>query len=244
MFDQVIMDAARDHALQEWPNEAVGIVVANRYRRLFNISDDIKNKARWDPKEIAGAYATGQLQAMIHSHPNGQASPSHVDMVMQTIASVPWGVVVLKEFDKDGVLTPAYSESFFWGDGVTIIPFVGRTFRHGVHDCYGLIRDWYNVQRGIILTNYPREDGWWEPKGEGNILDDQFVKEGFIKLDDFNEVDIGDILLFQVDAAVTNHCSVYLGEGLMLHHIYGRLSTEVPAIRYRAALRHVLRYGK
>jgi len=42
------------------------------------------------------------------------------------------------------------------------------------------------------------------------------------------EVQIGDVIVMQVKAEEPNHAAVYLGDGIMLHHMYGQLSNRVP----------------
>ena len=37
---------------------------------------------------------------------------------------------------------PLY-DVFWWGDKLPRAPLIGRGFRHGIHDCYSLIRDYY-----------------------------------------------------------------------------------------------------
>ena len=37
-------------------------------------------------------------------------------------------------------------------------------------------------------------------------------------------IQTGDIILMQVKADEVNHAAVYLGDGVMLHHLYNRLS--------------------
>ena len=63
------------------------------------------------------------------------------------------------------------------------------------------------------------EDDWWE-KGF-NYFDDLFESYGFTEVD---SPKIGDALIFKVFSNVPNHCGVYIGEDMFLHHAVNRLS--------------------
>jgi cell wall-associated NlpC family hydrolase len=54
----------------------------------------------------------------------------------------------------------------------------------------------------------------------------------------------GDCFLMQVASPVPNHAAVYLGDGLILHHLQGRLSSrDVYGGYWQKVTTHVLRYG-
>lgn len=124
---------------------------------------------------------------------------------------------------------------------VTVIPdLYGRKFIHGMTDCYGFVRDWYQQELGIELPNYNRTDGWWN---EGaNLYIDNFEHAGFYQVDDLQ---VGDVIVMQINATVPNHAGVYLGDGLIGHHLYGRLSSkDVYGQFYRDRTTHIVRHKK
>lgn len=120
----------------------------------------------------------------------------------------------------------------------------GFEFVHGSRDCYTLVREFYRDNFGLELTDYARPDDWWD---EGlNLYMDNFAKEGFVQVD-FNpyEMQPGDLFLSAILSSVPNHASVYLGDGLILHHLPGRLSThELFAGLVRSNLCACLRHPK
>lgn len=119
-------------------------------------------------------------------------------------------------------------------------PLVGREFSHGVNDCYQLIRDWYARERGIALRNFERTEGWWE-RGE-DLYMKHYADAGFYPV--HGELEEGDVILMQVRAYEANHAAIYLGEGMMLHHLYGRLSSrDVYGGYWKDVTRAVVRYG-
>ena len=73
-----------------------------------------------------------KAELFFHSHPDGVGCPSESDMRYQQQLAIPFVVMVWPLYD-----------CFWWGDQLTPAPLLGRGFRHGVHDCYSLLRDYY-----------------------------------------------------------------------------------------------------
>jgi cell wall-associated NlpC family hydrolase len=42
----------------------------------------------------------------------------------------------------------------------------------------------------------------------------------------------GDIIMMSVQASVTNHAAVYVGDNIILHHLFGHLSSRTPYGKY------------
>ena len=63
--------AAKQHALEESPKEACGIVVNDIYYRCINISDTPEDNFAIHPKDFLKARSKGKLQYIVHSHPKG-----------------------------------------------------------------------------------------------------------------------------------------------------------------------------
>lgn len=103
--------------------------------------------------------------------------------------------------------------------------FEGIDFVHGIFDCYSLIRNFYKVCFAIELTNYARPDEWWH---HGlNLYTDFIKKEGFsiIDFDKLNNLQYGDIILMAIKTEMPCHAAIYIGDGMILHHFYGRKSS-------------------
>lgn len=102
--------------------------------------------------------------------------------------------------------------------------FVGIDFHHGSTDCYGLIRLFYREIFGIELTNYARPDNWWD--NGYNLYMDYFERENFRIIDEDLQKNwkFGDIILMAIQSEVPCHGAIYLGDGRILHHFYGRKS--------------------
>jgi proteasome lid subunit RPN8/RPN11 len=236
-----VVDAAIDHAIEQYPNECCGVVIDGRYFKMPNIHPRPRDDFMIQTEDyFALVQKYGPLEAVIHSHPTGKPGPSHSDMTYQQAAAVPFGIIVLGS-------EHAVRDVVFFGDTVPIAPEVGRPFIHGVYDCYSLGRDHLRTTYGLVLPNFPRSVDWWEPGMKDNLLEDNFTKAGFVAIG-FNELKPGDALMCHfAHAQKVNHCGVYIGDGRILHHLHGtplkpRLSTIEPVYNWRRFSTHALRH--
>lgn len=232
--EKVISDIKK-HAADAYPNEACGIItIKSKYLRMENTAADPKKDFRIDPKEML----KHDIGAIVHSHPDGPKFPSENDMTGQISTAVVWGICVAS---SDGIVSAPY----FWGSPEYIPPLLGRKFRHGPSgsdgcgDCYALIRDWYQLERGITLNEYPRADGWWE-KGQ-DLYEDFFRDAGFYEIR-ADEVRIGDVFMGRVMSNRVNHAGVLLEGGIILHHLAGRESRREPVGRWMKLIDKWVRY--
>jgi cell wall-associated NlpC family hydrolase len=233
-FGAEVDAAARAHALAAFPEEACGIVVNNTYVALTNIAENPRETFEIASEEMLRPG----IQAIVHSHPNALAEPSAEDMEQQLATGLPWGIVA-----TDGTVA---HDPMWWGPGIPIPPLVGRDFRHGPSgsdgkgDCYALIRDWYLLERGIELPEFPRGQEWWH-KG-GDLYRSGFAKAGF-RVISIEDIAPGDVLLMQIQSPVPNHGAIFIGEGgLLLHHLANRLSRKDPLTRWLQFVTHALRH--
>lgn len=213
------------HAAEAYPQEACGIVTAkSKYVQMANTADDPLRDFRISPDALL-KYDVG---AIVHSHPDGPGFPSESDMAGQISTALPWGLCTV---NSDRIVSTPY----FWGAREFMPELIGRRFRHGPSgsdgcgDCYALIRDWYLLELGITLPDFPRPDGWWN--SGGNLYDDHFTEAGFREIS-VSEARRGDVFLGRVLSDVINHGGVYLGDDMILHHLSGRDSRHEPLGRW------------
>lgn len=212
-----VIAAARAHALAEWPREAVGAVTPAGYVALPNRSAEPEQRFRVVDQDLAGL----EILALIHSHTAGQAQPSSADMAQQIAMALPWGIIL-----TDGEVA---ADPFWFGDQCAPAALEGRLFRSGVTDCFALVRDWWAVERGVVIPDVPRDWGWWVSDGAParDLIGSNAARCGFSLVGRGPEVEIqaGDVLaLRNAGVAVPYHTGVAIGDGLMLHHFHGRLS--------------------
>lgn len=217
-----LRQAILDHAMQEAPRECCGLLVLAgtegklQYLPATNLAAGAGGRDRFvlDPQAWIDAEAVGEVCAVVHSHPNASANPSMADRAMCERSGLPWLIVST----PSGAMVQVDPEG--WS-----APLEGRTFHHGVLDCYTLVQDWYRREWGLELPDFERQDGWWE-RGKGlNLYRDGLLQAGFVAVSlDETGPRVGDGLLMRVVSQVENHGAVYLGDGMMLHHLYGQLS--------------------
>lgn len=246
-FAHEAVAAAKKDALKRYPEESCGAIIDGVYVPFANLAADPATHVKNDPScgcrlcsfkmdngLLRDASDGKIIDAIIHSHPDGPHFPSQADMEAQINTDVPWGIVV-----TDGHLV---SEIAAWGDSLPMEPLVGRRFRHGVHDCYALIRDVFRLGKegaaeqgiewpydAVELPNVPRQDAWWM-NGQ-NLYFDYLAQAGFYPIP-MSEARSGDACLMKVGKNVPtcNHAAVLSGNDLMLHHLPGehRVSRREP----------------
>ncbi|THA16134.1 C40 family peptidase [Rodentibacter pneumotropicus] len=193
------------------PHECCGFVVLKQgenqphFFPCENIAEDKENHFEISPDDYLRAEDIGDILALVHSHPNGKPKLSQADLQTQLYSQLDFWLVcdgVIHVFPKIPLL-------------------IGREFKHGKMDCYTLYRDFYRLV-GYEMAQYEREDYWWE---DGfNLYLDNIEKEGFERVTDQQELQVGDVILIQVGADVPNHAAIYIGDQMVLHHAPKRLS--------------------
>ena len=221
------------HAQEAFPRESCGLLVIRKGREVYWPCRNIgvgTDQFVLHPEDYAHADEQGQIVAVVHSHPGLPCTPSQADRVACEASGLPWHIVSIPNGEWTSLEPTGY-----------VAPLVGREWSHGVLDCYALVRDWFRAERGIDLPNFARFDDWWK-RGQ-NLYLDNFAQAGFAVVEP-DELQTGDCLLMQVASPVPNHAAVYLGDGLILHHLQGRLSSrDVYGGYWQKITTHTLRYG-
>lgn len=219
------------HALDQYPEESIGYLDrGGRYVALENVSPDPLLFALPRASSIAAAMHRGDFRALCHSHPGGPDCPSEADMRAQHEMAAPFVIV-----STNG---QACAPAFAWGDELLDDePLVGRQFRHGVRDCYALVRVWWFRRTGERLPDYPRNWEWWlDPTpGEKDLYRRYFADAGFREIDR-DEARPGDCWLAAIRSDVPNHAGVYLDEGLALHHPSSGLANDPMRLSKRESI--------
>lgn len=144
--------------------------------------------------------------ALLISYPGGRPYPTADHMRTQLSVGKPMFLLPCGPYFT--------GEVFGFGDQLPIEPLATRGYRHGVSDCWALYRDWWR-ERGRVMKSYPRDWGWWR---SGDPMIEQYA------IHDFDCVDTeapkeGDLVMWAFGTENhIQHTSVYLSEGLTLHH--------------------------
>lgn len=215
------VEAARRHAVEEHPREAVGAVLPDgSYQRLANVSRAPERAWRLSPTDLSWAVQTAI--ALIHSHPVPVVDhvpfglepdcPSLTDQQGQLEAGIAYGVVLA---DREKTRGP-----FLWGPGVQRPGYVGRRWRHRVTDCYEITRDKLR-EAGLHIPDIPRAF-----TSDARLLLDT-AKTVPVRRIGLRELAPNDILMFRHSAASLPDCvAPYLGNSELLlqeHHGWSRI---------------------
>ena len=241
------------HALEAYPGEAFGAVFGSperpEYRPVDGVADNSRADFRVDPAAPRRLEdSCGPLLGVVHTRSSTAAErkdidpllfiPSAAEMRAQEALAVPFGVVTC---DRSRSI-----DHFWFGDQCPALPLLGRPFRHGVTDCYSLVRDYYRQERSILLPEFPRDWNWWT-EGQDLYLAG-FEQAGFRPIDPA-DADDADAVMFRMRSKTPNHAAVLLDDGTMLHHPASyrpydvlRISYREPLERWRRFVTHWVRY--
>jgi len=207
---------AQEHALQEAPREACGLVLVvkgrERYWPCKNLAAD-QDFFVIDPDDYAAAEDAGEITAIFHSHPRSPAQPSEADRMSCEKSGLPWficnpGTQMWCEIKPSGYKAPLIGRQWVWG----------------VSDCWTLVRDWYKEEWDLDLRDWDRPASMMDFH-MAPMFEDCFAEAGFVDLG-LELPEYGDMIFMRLDGSPgLNHVGVYLGEQLFLHHLRGRLSS-------------------
>ena len=240
-FGAAIDDAIVAHAASDRRREICGVVTEASqagqfaYHRLPNSAVDPARQFVIDPARLC---ALPPVRAVVHSHPDGPAWPSVDDMRQAQADDAAWGIVVPRGVMDSGL--------FWFGQNITP-SLANRGYRHGVTDCYALVRDWFATQHDLTLIDRPRRWGWWADGAD--LYEAHFADSGFYRLSADAPLQPGDVALAAILSPVINHALIYLGQGLVFHHLAGRhgydpsrLPRREPAERWQRYIRFWARH--
>ena len=237
-FPAYVLKKAIAYTVLKSPFEACGFFIKpfhpgyKKYKFIpcENIAEDKEFNFRISGKDFIEASLQGEIKCILHSH-NNCPWVSEADQISQQKHRIPFGVIFLSN--------GGYSNHVFFGDELPTQDLISRPFIHGIFDCYGTVRDHYRKELNITLTNYTREDDWW--KTDNNLLEGHMIEENFYKVD-LKDIQKNDVILFKIRGKNPNHSAIYLGQDLILHHLYGQLSCREPIGRYRRFISGVWRH--
>ncbi len=206
----LLQDIAVD-CLKRLPEEACGLVVNGVVVPCKNIHSSPLTNFAISPEDYAKAEDLGDVELVYHSHVGGECKFSSHDIKACKQSNLPW------------LIYHATSGNHIYADPRGTAPFVGRQWSYGIHDCYGLMRDFYLQEFDIELDDFERgEEMEWE-KGGWSMFADNWKAQGFYEIEEPQRR--GDVAFMQIDAPSINHAGIFAGDSnLFYHHLMGRLS--------------------
>ena len=207
------------HAKEQDPKESCGLLIEMKGKEKYF---PCKNLATYkqqcfiiDPDDFVKAEESGNILAVIHSHPVTPPIASQADKISCENSDLPWHIVNPKT-EQWGYYEPSgYKPAL-----------IGRPWVWGVTDCWSLVRDWYKEEKNIILRDWDRP-----------TTPQQFLKKplfescawrtGFRELRINEKLINGDVLLMSILSPTLNHVAIFL-DGDVLHHLADRISCKEP----------------
>lgn len=103
----------------------------------------------------------------------------------------------------------------------------GQSYEVGDRDCWGTVARFFDQAFDIQLPNFARPMFFWEHNLD--LIGAGYHYAGFEVVDvPLAQLAIGDVLVMAVAHSKPNHCAVYVGNGQILHHLFGGLSILEP----------------
>ena len=207
------------HAKEQDPKESCGLLLQikgkEKYFPCKNLSTYSQQCFIIDPIDYVKAEESGNILAVIHSHPVTPPIASQADKISCENSNLPWHIVNPKT-EKWGYYEPSGYKP----------PLIGRPLVWGITDCWSLVRDCYKEEKNIILRDWNRPT-----TPEEFIADPMFEKcawrTGFRQLRPEEKLQNGDLLFMSIMATGLNHVAIFL-DGDVLHHLADRISCKEP----------------
>lgn len=192
--------------------ESCGFVLADG---MVVAVDNVAEQRRWQFEIRAEDYARfgDDIAAIWHSHPEGEFVFSPADVRGCKGSGLPW------------VLFHYPTQQFKLADPTGTAPYEGRDWVYGLNDCFGLARDWLRREMGIDLPDLDRYHDKLKPDVSVLAAIVPLLESGGLKRVT-DGIQRGDLLSFQVESPVPNHCAIVVdpSKNKILHHLVNRQS--------------------
>lgn len=198
------------------PYELCGVIVGDEFIPAVNLHEDPENNFLIDPRLWVDLDNNPkEIKCIVHSHTKiNQDTFSPSDVASCKELGLPW-YLFCTQSGKEIYYNPQNIEDL-----------IGREWHYGLWDCYSLVKDYYEIKFGNILSDYKRGEDleWLLP--DWNMFEENFQAEEFKEISPDIALQPGDIIMMQIGGCNINHIGVINESGNLLHHAYGRLSNE------------------
>lgn len=246
ILKQESREAYRNHVLECYPEESVGVIVNGEYIPCKNthpeplLSFKLSGKERYEIEQ-----KVGKIEAILHSHPYkledsaefqrklyNPVWPSVNDQQAWMADNITWGIVAT---DGEGISEINWLEE-------AIIPFDRRPFNWFTSDCFTLVRDWHRLNNDLVIPNFTREYEFWA-KGYNTIEEGINSIPYAVRLP-YEKADIGDVGVFAIGGEIVNHLGVISGSNEIMHQWIDRYIECARWDVWRRRCKYVVRFEK
>ena len=202
----------KEHFDNYYPKEGCGIIgIVKGKKRWFPCENLAKDNEEFilSSKDYFEVKKRADIIGIVHNHVDSDNTPSEHDINCCNALGIPYYIFSYPEMDLN-IVEPKKC----------VFPLAGREYKFGIADCFEAMRDYLLSQNIEIPPREPFEDNWWN-----NNLN--YFTEENIKNWNHKKVDIpekNDVLIFQIQKDIPDHCGVYLGNDIFFHHAENRLS--------------------
>lgn len=229
---KAIVASILKHAKVEAPNECCGIIVFDggkcRYVKSENVSHSPTSSFMLD-QSVVDAHK-GNISYVVHSHVTSSCEPTDIDKAQSELCKIPFVIVSLVS-----ELISIYEPNGFE------LPYEDRQFVYALSDCRTLATDYYRREFGISVMDDPLRPATLWGDGSDYSIEKTLLERGFKRVS--GDLQHGDLLLMNLQSSVVNHIAVYLGGGIILHHLLDRPSaSEVYSGYWRKNTECVMRH--
>ena len=207
-----MIEEIQEHFEKEYPREGCGVIgIVKGKKKWFPCTNTANTNENFvmSSLEYLDIKRRADIFAIVHSHPDATNEPSQHDIDCCNALGIPYYIFSYPEM-KLNIIEPK----------TKAYPLIGREYQFGKLDCFEAMRDWLAKENINIPPREPFEDDWWG-KGLDYFTEENIKNWGLVKVDTPQK---NDVLIFQIEAEVPNHCGIYLGNDVFFHHAVNRLS--------------------
>lgn len=201
------------HFKKEYPREGCGVIaIVQGKKQWFPCTNVAENKEDFviSHKDYIAIKKKYDILAIVHNHVEQSNEASIQDINSCNALGVPYHIYSYPDMELN-IVKP--EKNFY--------PLIGRDYIFGVKDCFEALRDWLGQEGINIPPREPFEEGFYE-KHLNYFSEDYILNWNHKKVEGPPKKD--DVLIFQINSKLANHCGVYIGNELFYHHAIDRLS--------------------
>lgn len=213
---------------QQSQNEICGLIVNGNVFACKNISFKPTQHFEIAPEDYLQASLKGQINAVYHSHVTDNDTFSDYDKLNLYNHSLRGVLYNTKKNVFRYFLPEQYHNKY-----------IGRQFKLGTNDCFGLVKNYYLNELNIQINNFPRNEDWYKLNPE--IINQNFKSQGFDKVESMQKNDI--IVFDLLQNGNPCHFGISLGNDTFLQHARNKLSTiDLLTSVWKKKIGYILRY--